>query len=54
MMPWISSDTLKHPLINGLDTVYALANPYDPFISKRLNDTAVDLQMGNLAFIISQ
>lgn len=47
LMPWISGDTFKNPQIDGKSTVYALANSYDPFISRRLNNTYPDLQMGS-------
>lgn len=50
LMPWISADTFKNPLIDGKQTVYALANVYDPFISRRLNNTEPDLQMGMFPF----
>ena len=42
-MPWISADTFKNPQVDGKLTVYALANVYDPFISRRLNYTQPDL-----------
>lgn len=54
LMPWISADTFKNPQIDGLKTVYALANSYDPFVSRRLNDSSPDLQMGALPFILTQ
>ena len=43
LLPWISADTFKNPQIDGKLTVYALANVYDPFISRRLNNTQPDL-----------
>jgi len=53
-MPWISADTFKNPQVDGKLTVYALANVYDPFISRRLNYTQPDLQMGIFALQIVQ
>lgn len=53
LMPWISADAFKNSQIDGANTVYALANPYDPFISRKLNNSYPDLQMGALPFFLA-
>lgn len=54
LVPWISADTFKNPLIDGKQTVYALANVWDPFISRKLNYTKPDLQSGTVLMQITQ
>lgn len=50
LMPWISADTLKNTKIDGKKVVYALANTYDPYVSRLLNNTTPDLNMGSALY----
>lgn len=34
-MPWVSSDIFKSDTIDGVKTAFALANVFDPIVSKK-------------------
>jgi len=37
LLPWVSRDMFKTDLVDGVNTVYAVGNPYDPITNKRFN-----------------
>ncbi len=34
LMPWISKEQLKNPQVDGINSVYTIANVYDPMLMK--------------------
>lgn len=43
LMPWISKDQFINDAVDSVSKSYALANVYDPIISKQFNDDKLDL-----------